>query len=128
MVLKRNLISICIVWTILFSLEFLKKIEAYNWYLCSIKDKISKQKFWKISDEAIKAEDPTYKGRHPNTMVRWHLIGLRGTYLSTCPLKLIAEFCDAYEHARHGPEVCRVILENFILNGLNFIQIAVHVS
>ncbi|XP_022330076.2 protein C1orf43 homolog [Crassostrea virginica] len=56
-------------------------------------------------DEAIKAEDPTYKGRHPNTMVRWHLIGLRGTYLSTCPLKLIAEFCDAYEHARHGPEM-----------------------
>ncbi|XP_048736825.2 protein C1orf43 homolog [Ostrea edulis] len=56
-------------------------------------------------DETIKTEDGTYKGRHPNTRVRLYLTRLGNTYLSTCPVDLINEFCDTYEHARHSPEI-----------------------
>lgn len=42
--------------------------------------------------------------------VRWYLTGLSKTYLCTCPLDLINDFCDAYEHARHSPEVSFVSL------------------
>lgn len=56
-------------------------------------------------DETIKTVDSNYKGRHPNTRVRWYLTGLSKTYLCTCPLDLINDFCDAYEHARHSPEM-----------------------
>ncbi|XP_061174164.1 protein C1orf43 homolog [Saccostrea echinata] len=72
-----------------------------NHYLYRMKAMDAFSKF----DETLKIEDNTYKGRHPNTRVRWYLTGLKKSCLSTCPLEVINEFSDAYEHARHSPEI-----------------------
>lgn len=72
-----------------------------NHYLYRMKAMDAFSKF----DETFKGEDNTYKGRHPNTRVRWYLTGLKKSYLTTCPLEVINEFSDAYEHARHSPEI-----------------------
>lgn len=52
----------------------------------------------------MKEEETESQGRHPSKNVRLYLLGLYHTYLITSSVDLVHKFCDAYEHARHGPD------------------------
>lgn len=56
----------------------------------------------KILEKEIVKQDPNLK-RHPHDNLRSFLLMALVAPINGCGQKLIHQFCDLYEHARHDP-------------------------